>query len=274
MAITLSSVWYSSQLSTIVLSLKALLSPSNSFYILAYLFIILSLVISQYQSLIAERYRNSSSSSSSTIPTNTYSNKEKHIKEKILDFINTLSTLVEPAKSHPTTPYVLLAIAHLLIVPKYKITLIPYIIFAFFHAINYTRTFVLPILPINEPLKDKFKSLFELINTKYHEKSFRFAVWIQLISFLIIFTWTIVTTPLNLIGYGDNNLVLNWVSLYIWYSFISILETQNLLMKSAINEIITALDGISSDPRIPQNLKDLWIKARQTIRPKVSNHEE
>lgn len=270
--ITLSSVWYSSQLSTIALSLKALLSSSNTFYILSYLFIILSLVISQYQSLTAEKYRNSSLASST--PINSSSNKEKQIKEKILDFIDTLGTLVEPAKSHPTTPYALLAIAHLIIIPKYKITLIPFIIFAFFHAINYTRTFILPILPISDTLKNKFKSTFEFINTKYHEKSFKFAVWIQLISFIMIFVWAIVTTPLNLVGYGDDNLILNWISVYIWYSFINVLQTQNLLMTSAINEIITALDGISADPRVPQNFKDMWIKVRQTIRPKVSNHEE
>lgn len=273
--ITLSSIWYTSQLATIVFSIHALITSHPATYTLAYLSIVVSLVISLYQALTAEKAKSKSSSSPTTDSLRpTESSQPKDWKQNSLDFIGLLQSLIKPAQSHPTTPYVLLAIAYLILLPKFKITLIPFLIFAFFHAINYTRTFILPILPVNESFKIKGKSILESINNKFHEKAFQVAVWIQLFSFSFLSIWAIVTTPLNLIGYGDGHLLINWISVVVWYFFINVLQTQNLLMKAAINEIVTSIDGVAADPRIPQGFKTHWANAKQIIKSKQQDHSQ
>ncbi|KAG0674487.1 hypothetical protein C6P40_001926 [Pichia californica] len=276
--ISLSSFWFSSQLSTIFFSILALITSSNISYLLAYFSIIISLIISLYQALTADKIKkeyNNNIDKRLKSSNDSINNKQIDLKSIFLNFFKILLTLIEPAKYHPTTPYILLAISYLLICTKFKITLIPYLIFAFFHAINYFKSFILIKLPINNNYKINLKYFCEFINNNYHEPCFKFSVWIQLFSFLNILIWAILTTPFNLLGYyGDNRLIINWLSVYIWYSFIDILQSENLLMKCAINEIVTALDGITADPRLPKNLRENWLKIKNIFRKKDLNHSD
>lgn len=285
--ITLSSVWYSSQLGTIFFSLLTAITSFSAAYPLAYLSITISLAISLYQSLTAEVTTSTTDKNevgTTTGPSNgttrpiatdgTTNLSPQSTQEKALGFINLLKTLVKPARKHPTTPYVLLSVEHLFFFPRFTLTLFPFVIFAFFHAINYTRTFVLPLLPIGDSLKSKGKSTFEFINSKYNEAAFRLAVWVQLVCFTVVFIWAVVTTPLNIVGFGDGHLFLNWFSVFGWFYFINVLQSQNLLMKSAINQVVTSVDGVVSDPRVPQQLRDCWARTKHFIRYKDLNHAQ
>jgi hypothetical protein len=277
---TLSNVWYGTQLATLLFSFFTFTSSYRLFYILSYISIIASLVISLYQSLISDQKKQSTSSTSSlnegaasksnTDPNISYTNS----KNQIIDFLNSLKPLIKPAQSHSTTPYILLTIAYVLILPRYILTLIPFTIFAFFHALNYTRTFIVPLLPINLNSQTMIKSTLENLNEKYNNKAFKLAVWVQIFIFTTIVIWTIVNLPLNLIGYGDGHILLDLLTVIIWFYFINIIQSQNLLMKSALSDIVTIIDGIVVDPRIPFQIKDAWIRIKYLVKYKNLDHAE
>ncbi|ODQ44260.1 hypothetical protein PICMEDRAFT_13797 [Pichia membranifaciens NRRL Y-2026] len=266
--LTLSSAWYSSQLATIFFAILAATAAFSAAYPLAYLSITVSLAISLYQALTAEA---KSPAPAAVAGGDTPNAKSDSAADKDTA-TGSLKKLVGPARKHPTTPYVLLALGHLLVFPRFTLTLLPFVLFAFFHAINYTRTFVLPVLPVSEGLKSRGKSVLEHVNSRYNEAAFRLAVWVQLLCFAIEVLWAVVMTPLNLVGYGDGRLLLNWAAAAGWLVFIGTLQSQNLLMKAAINQVVTNVDGVVSDPRVPQQARDVWARTKHVVRYKDLNH--
>lgn len=269
---TLSNVWYGTQLGTLVFTFLSFTSSLRASYVLAYIFIVSSLVISLYQSLTAEQKKKSSESASST--SESITNTSSDPKQQVFNFISSLKPLIKPAQTHTTTPYILLSLAHLFILPRYIITLIPFGIFAFFHALNFTRTFIISLLPINVNLQTKFKSILETINERYNNKAFKLAVWVQIYTLTSCIFWTVVNLPLNLIGYGDGHTLLNILTVIVWGSFINVIQSQNLLMKSAFNEVVAIVDGIVVDPRAPPQLKEVWTNIKYTIKYKDLNHSK
>lgn len=275
---TLSNVWYGTQLGTLFFTFLTLTSSLKASYVLAYIFIVTSLAISLYQALTAEQKKkntepNSASSTSST-SSSTSIKAAADPKQQAIDFVNSLKPLIKPAQSHPTTPYILLSLAHLFILPRYIITLIPFAIFAFFHALNFTRTFIVSLLPINADLQTKVKSILGTINEKYNNNAFKLAVWVQIYTLASVILWTTLNLPLNLIGYGDGHTLLNILTVAVWSSFINVIQSQNLLMKSAFNEIVATIDGLAVDPRAPPQVKEVWARVKHAIKYKDLNHSE
>jgi hypothetical protein len=281
-AVTLSNVWYGTQLATIFFSFATFATSYSSSYILAYISIVASLTISLYQSLTASASSSASSSSASssaTNPSGSTSTKKAPpanipVQAQAVDFVKSLTPLVGPAKSHPTTPYILLAVSYLFVLPRSIITLAPFVIFAFFHVVNYTKTFVLPRMNASPSLKERAISILDIIATQYSDVGFTWAVQFQLLSLCISFLWAVINTPLNLIGHGDGHSLLNYLTVLVWVAFISIVQSQNLLMRSAITRVVTILDGVMADPRVPLGIKDAWVRVKHIVKNKNLNHSQ
>lgn len=274
--ITLSNVWYGTQLATLFFSFLTFTTSFYRAYTLSYFFISTSLIISLYQSLTATTKKADSPSSSSTSTSKESASTTskpvvKDIKEQVIEFITSLKPLIKPAKSHSTTPYIFLSLSYLFILPRSALTLFPFVIFSLFHVLNYTRTFVVPKLNINANVQIQIKNVLEFVSTKYSQIGYGWAVQFQLASLLISIIWTLFNFPLNLIGYGDGENFLNILTVIVWVSFISIVQQQNLLMKSTINKVITLIDGVTSDPRVPIGVRDAWIKGKHIIKYKTLN---
>lgn len=274
--ITLSNVWYGTQLATLFFSFLTFTTSFYRAYTLSYFFISTSLIISLYQSLTATTKKADSPSSSSTSTSKESASTTskpvvKDIKEQVIEFITSLKPLIKPAKSHSTTPYIFLSLSYLFILPRSALTLFPFVIFSLFHVLNYTRTFVVPKLNINANVQIQIKNVLEFVSTKYSQIGYGWAVQFQLASLLISIIWTLFNFPLNLIGYGDGKNFLNILTVIVWVSFISIVQQQNLLMKSTINKVITLIDGVTSDPRVPIGVRDAWIKGKHIIKYKTLN---
>ena len=274
--ITLSNVWYGTQLATLFFSFLTFTTSFYRAYTLSYFFISTSLIISLYQSLTATTKKADSPSSSSTSTSKESASTTskpvvKDIKEQVIEFITSLKPLIKPAKSHSTTPYIFLSLSYLFILPRSALTLFPFVIFSLFHVLNYTRTFVVPKLNINANVQIQIKNVLEFISTKYSQIGYGWAVQFQLASLLISIIWTLFNFPLNLIGYGDGENFLNILTVIVWVSFISIVQQQNLLMKSTINKVISLIDGVTSDPRVPIGVRDAWIKGKHIIKYKTLN---
>ena len=274
--ITLSNVWYGTQLATLFFSFLTFTTSFYRAYTLSYFFISTSLIISLYQSLTATTKKADSPSSSSTSTSKESASTTskpvvKDIKEQVIEFITSLKPLIKPAKSHSTTPYIFLSLSYLFILPRSALTLFPFVIFSLFHVLNYTRTFVVPKLNINANVQIQIKNVLEFVSTKYSQIGYGWAVQFQLASLLISIIWTLFNFPLNLIGYGDGENFLNILTVIVWVSFISIVQQQNLLMKSTINKVISLIDGVTSDPRVPIGVRDAWIKGKHIIKYKTLN---
>lgn len=274
--ITLSNVWYGTQLATLFFSFLTFTTSFYRAYTLSYFFISTSLIISLYQSLTATTKKSDSPLSSSTSTSKESASTTskpvvKDTKEQVIEFITSLKPLIKPAKSHSTTPYIFLSLSYLFILPRSALTLFPFVIFSLFHVLNYTRTFVVPKLNINANVQIQIKNVLEFVSTKYSQIGYGWAVQFQLASLLISIIWTLFNFPLNLIGYGDGKNFLNILTVIVWVSFISIVQQQNLLMKSTINKVITLIDGVTSDPRVPIGVRDAWIKGKHIIKYKTLN---
>lgn len=282
--LTLSNVWYGTQLATLFFSFLTFTTSFKKAYTLAYFFISTSLIISLYQSLVAaqKKAENSTSSSSSSASvsssdkaTSSTANKaNKDIKEQAIEFVKSLIPLIKPAQSHATTPYIFLSLSYLFVIPRSALTLFPFVIFALFHVLNYTRTFVIPRLNINVNYQTQIKNVLEFVSTKYSQVGYSWAVQFQLASLIISIIWALLNFPLNLIGYGDGKTFLNFLTVIVWVVFINRVQSQNLLMKSTINKIVTIVDGISSDPRVPVEVRNAWLKAKHVIKFKTLNSSE
>lgn len=268
--ITLPNVWYTSQLGTLFFAFLSLITNIKATYILAYYCVAISFVISLYQSLTTDQKKNDIKNLSESTKKPLVTSADA--RERIIEFVNTLKPLTGPAKTHATTPYILLSLAYIFLLPKSTLTLIPYAIFAFFHALNYTRTFVLPRLGLNSNIQSRANMIMELVNNRFHAPAFKAAVWSQLFTFTTTVLVTIVNFPLNLIGYGDGHTILNFSSVLIWFSFISAVMKDNLLMRAAINEVIAIADGVAMDPRVPPQAREAWSKAKQIITYKNVNN--
>lgn len=271
-AITLSNVWYGTQLATLFFSFTTFATSFTSTYTLAYCAIVASLTISLYQDLTAAALKKSAGSSSASAANPEVTAKTP--QAQALEFVNSLKPLVGPAKTHPTTPYVLLALSYLIVLPRSAITLIPFDIFAFFHVVNFTKTFVFPRLDVNVSIKNKAISILDVIATRYSELGFASAVQFQLLSLGISLFWALINTPLNLIGYGDGHTMLNYLTAFVWITFVMTVQSQNLLMRAGITKIVTIVDGVVADPRVPVNVKDAWVRTKHIVKNKNLDHAQ
>lgn len=267
MFISLSGVWYSSQLATILLCFITFLTNSSVVYYLTYLLILISLIISLYQSLKSS-IKTEENSKSINSDNNNEGLSVHNFKDKFIEFINSLKPLIKPAKKHFTTPYIILSISHLIILPKLKISIIPFTIFAIFHSVNYTRTFIISKLPITASFQEKIKLGLEKFNAKYNKDGFKLSVWIQLFTTFYVIVIAIVNLPLNLIGYGSGSNISNIAAVIIYLIFINVMQSENILMKEAINDIIVFADGISADPRVPKEIGQYWNTIKQFCKKK------
>lgn len=279
-AITIPHVWYATQLASLFFSFLTFISSSIVPYKLAYLFVTASLFISLYQSLTREQPKTtpgtvdsaSGSANSESTSKSPSSSGNARVANKKHDVVSSIRLMIKPARSHSTTPYALLALAYLLIFSKSKISLIPFDIFAFFHVINYTSSSIIDLLPVNATMQGQIKKCLEYTNTRYNPIGFRIAVWVQLLTFLISVLWTVLNLPLNLVGYGDGHSLLNIATTVCWVFFIEKVQSQNLLMKAAINNVVAIIDGITADPRVPLQLRDLWTRVKHIAKFKDFNH--
>lgn len=272
-SITLPGLWFSTQLGAFVCSIFSLSSFFSFAYIVAYLFIVLSLILSLYQSLKSQSERDGQAEAS-TPESSIASPITIENTQQILDFLKSLLPLLKLSQTHPTTPYILLSLSYLLVFPKYLITLVPYTIFSFFHILKYIRTFVVARLPLNENLQEKIKTGIDYITENYNTLGFQMAVWTQLAIFATICLSTLVNIPLNLIGYGDGHTFLDVVCVLVWFSFLNAVQSDNLLMKDAINRIVAIVDGFVMDPSTPPQVKHLWNRTKHIIKYKDLNHAE
>ncbi|TID31329.1 hypothetical protein CANINC_000040 [Pichia inconspicua] len=261
--ITLPNVWYGTQLAALFFSFLSFTTNFKTVYTLAYISIATSFIISLYQSLTATQKANASKNTEESTQNKTTVLDDP--KQKIVEFVNSIKPLIKPAQSHATTPYILLSLACIFILPRSTLTLTPYAIFAFFHALNYTRTFVLPRLGLNANIQSQANIVMEYINTRFHTPAFKAAVWSQLFTFLTTVVSTLINFPLNIVGYGDGHSMLNFTAVFIWLSFISAVMKDNILMRAAINEIVTIVDDVTLDPRIPSQVRGAWLKAKHII---------
>lgn len=256
---------------TLVFSFLSLVINIKSAYTLAYYCIASSFVISLYQSLTAEQSKATPKETAESAKAETPKVVSQDPKQKVIDFVNSLKPLIKPAQNHATTPYVLLSLAYLFVLPRNRLTLIPYMIFATFHALNYTKTFVLPRLGLNAQLQSNVNMVLQVLNNRFHAPAFKAAVWSQLTTLSFSVFNLLINFPLNLIGYGDGHTITNFISVAVWFSFISTVVKDNLLMKSAINDVVAFADGVTMDPRVPVQVRDAWLKAKHIITYKDLN---
>lgn len=261
--ITLPNVWYASQLGALFFSFLSFTTNFRAVYLLAYISIAISFIISLYQSLTATQKTTESKDADGSTQKKVPSSEDS--KQKVIDFVNSLKPLIKPAQTHATTPYILLSLAYIFILPRNTLTLVPYSIFAFFHALNYTRTFVLPRLGLNATIQSRANIIMEYINNRFHTSAFKAAVWSQLFTFSTTVISTLINFPLNLVGYGDGHSLLNFTAVFIWFSFINAVMRDNILMRAAINEIVAIVDDVTLDPRVPVQVRDAWLKAKHII---------
>lgn len=261
------NTWIFFQTASLFLSLYSLLLRSTPlFYGSAYFAIVVSLAISIYQaSSLQQKQKDKTTDGAETkIP-------QREPLTDINSWIQEANRLyaiakpqLKPLLSNQSTPYLLLALCQWMFLKKLVISLVPFTIFAFFHVLTHMRNYVIPSLSfISTPTKEKIKSILENANKKLSPVALLMTVYIEILCFFVYlgnaFSWFL----LKLIGRG-NGFFVNLLAIIVWFVFLNIRYDESIIVKKVVHNLVSIVDGLAADPRVPPQLSNYWGQTKMT----------
>ncbi|CDK25833.1 unnamed protein product [Kuraishia capsulata CBS 1993] len=148
--------------------------------------------------------------------------------------------------------YVALALAFLTILPSVVFAVVPFMIFAVFHILSYSRSTLFPVFGV--PSESKISVFVANFVQTHHDKS----VYIGSTFELITLVWFLLGALLWRKGY--------WLGLLIYAYFIKLRYDKSIITRSVLKSWEVKVDGLVSHPSVPVQVKSTWLQLKQLLK--------
>lgn len=269
MAALIEHIWFASQCASLALSSAVLVGVRMRFlYGSAYFAVVVSLAVSLFQASVAQQQQQQQQQQAKTKPEDSIPPKEP--LHDVASYLREAQRLwavakpnVKPFLTNKSMPYFILALFQWLYLKKLVISLVPFAIFAFFHVLSHLSNSVIPSVTfISTPSKQKAKQIIESIKAKFSSKAMIVTIYAEIACFLLYTGNALGWFVLKLVGRGSGFFV-NIAAVVVWYLFLVVRFDESITVKQVVKTIVSSIDGILADPRIPAELSVYWTQAKQ-----------
>ncbi|ODV95023.1 hypothetical protein PACTADRAFT_50851 [Pachysolen tannophilus NRRL Y-2460] len=143
----------------------------------------------------------------------------------------------------------------------YPITIIPFLFFAVFHTLNYTRTCILPLLVDQENEESIKNSRINSISNSilnftknYNDKSMKLSSNVEIFTFF----WFLIKS----IFFRKNA----WISLVVYSIFIKLRFENSIYIRNIFKNYEVRFDGLISHPNVPPIVKKIWLNIKISMK--------
>lgn len=139
------------------------------------------------------------------------------------------------------------------VIPRFSLSLIPYIIFSVFHTLRYLQNVLLPT--VFDLSKDNSKVVNQIghFTQNYNERCMYWVATVELVTFVIIILRAILFYPRS------------WILLVFYTLFIKIKYENSKYSKTAFAQWRVRLDGLISHPSVPPAAKQAYNSLKSKL---------